>query len=324
MDLKQILTAIAVSKYGSFSDAAAAVSFSQSAVSKQINSLEDELGIQLFDRGFQRQPVTLTKEGSEIIEHLDKIIEEYEAINKYIQDSSDKPEAVVVLGSIPTFGSFGDDRLAANYIINNPDKNLSQVSESAHKLADLLIEGSIDCMITGSSETSLWPFKNLTDFCQINKISRIPISSCPMTIGVGLNHRLAKRKSIKLEDLAGEKILLRGKSGSGSFSPNRTNDLIEVCNNAGVNAEFCVIDDASNRIRPRLAAMGYGVMINITPAVIPYNDLIMIPVDDYPYEATAYFLYKKNNRNPALRAMIDEAMRMSFANGFSDKEFRIL
>lgn len=58
MDTKHISAAITVGRFGSFTDAARAIFVSQSTLSRQVASLERELGGALFVRGPRRVEVT--------------------------------------------------------------------------------------------------------------------------------------------------------------------------------------------------------------------------------------------------------------------------
>jgi len=65
MEIHQLRYAVAVAETGSFTAAAEAVNVSQSGVSTQVQKLERELGVALFDRGARR--VTLTADGERML-----------------------------------------------------------------------------------------------------------------------------------------------------------------------------------------------------------------------------------------------------------------
>ncbi len=74
--LRQLQYAIAVSETGSFSKAAEVCFAEQSTVSQQIRTLEDRLGVQLFDR--TALPIRTTSEGETVITQAKEIIEKVE------------------------------------------------------------------------------------------------------------------------------------------------------------------------------------------------------------------------------------------------------
>lgn len=74
MELRQISTFIRVAQFESFSQAAASLGYSQSAVTVQIRLLEEELGVRLFDRMYKR--VVLTSQGRQFLDSAYNIIQE--------------------------------------------------------------------------------------------------------------------------------------------------------------------------------------------------------------------------------------------------------
>ncbi len=79
---------IEVVETGSFTSASKKLLMSQSAVSQQIDKLEKELGVKLFDRSFYRPQ--LTKVGQYYYESLKDIIRRYETLEKEIKKKDQK------------------------------------------------------------------------------------------------------------------------------------------------------------------------------------------------------------------------------------------
>lgn len=71
IDIKQIQYFIACAEYGSFSAAAEILFTSQSNVSKAIKALEEELGLQLFER--YPRGVSLTSEGERVYKYAVRV-----------------------------------------------------------------------------------------------------------------------------------------------------------------------------------------------------------------------------------------------------------
>jgi LysR family transcriptional regulator, hydrogen peroxide-inducible genes activator len=85
--LRQLQYVIAVAKTGSFTKAAEAENAEQSTVSHQIKTLEDRLGIEIFNR--EIKPIQPTKEGAELITKAHDIIAKVEAL---IEPFKSKPQ----------------------------------------------------------------------------------------------------------------------------------------------------------------------------------------------------------------------------------------
>ena len=74
MTLNQLLYFQTISRYQHFRKAAEKLNLSQPSLSRSIASLEDELGIVLFER--QGRNIRLTKYGRIFLEHTDRILQE--------------------------------------------------------------------------------------------------------------------------------------------------------------------------------------------------------------------------------------------------------
>lgn len=78
LKFKQMEYVLAVARTGSFSKAAKELYISQPNISSAINSLEEELGFQIFQR--TNQGISVTTEGMVFLKHANNIVEEYQKI----------------------------------------------------------------------------------------------------------------------------------------------------------------------------------------------------------------------------------------------------
>ena len=86
MDNQNLKAFITVAELGSFSEAADRLYLTQSAISKRIAQLEQQIGKKLFDR-IARQ-VSLTEAGSELLPRAQRILQEYDSALQAINDLS--------------------------------------------------------------------------------------------------------------------------------------------------------------------------------------------------------------------------------------------
>jgi len=92
-DLAQLRTFRTVAETSSFTRAAARLYVTQSAVSHQIKALEEELGEALFIR--TRHGVRLAAAGEAVLEHVDRIFEEVDALRRRLGHDHEQPEGRV-------------------------------------------------------------------------------------------------------------------------------------------------------------------------------------------------------------------------------------
>ncbi len=89
MSIRRLRTLLAIAEQGTFARAADAVHVSQAAVSMQMKSLEDELGIVLFDRG--RRPPALTPSGHALLPKAREIVGGYDDLVRTVRDGGGPP-----------------------------------------------------------------------------------------------------------------------------------------------------------------------------------------------------------------------------------------
>ena len=73
MEIRHLKTFLGVAKALSFNKAAEHLNYAQSSVSAQIQALEEELGVQLFDRLGRR--ILLTEAGIRLLDYAEKILQ---------------------------------------------------------------------------------------------------------------------------------------------------------------------------------------------------------------------------------------------------------
>ncbi len=99
MNTKQIQYALALSETLSFSQVAEQLGISQPALSKQIQHLEKELGVKLFDRSFN--PVVLTPAGEYFIRNARELVYKEEQLHKALARFQSGERGRLVIGISP-------------------------------------------------------------------------------------------------------------------------------------------------------------------------------------------------------------------------------
>lgn len=104
MTLTQLTYIVAVDKHKNFGQAAESCSITQPTLSMQIQKLEEELGVQIFDRS--HQPVRTTKIGSALVTQARVILTESQHFHEIIQDNNGEVKGEVTVGVIPTLAPY--------------------------------------------------------------------------------------------------------------------------------------------------------------------------------------------------------------------------
>lgn len=98
MELRQLKTLVAISEFGTFAAAADAIGLTQSAVSLQIKGLEEEIGLELFDR--RHRPPLLTDQGRSLVVQARKVLDMCDEIARRNRDGP--LEGHLAFGAVPT------------------------------------------------------------------------------------------------------------------------------------------------------------------------------------------------------------------------------
>ncbi len=99
MNSRQLQYAVLLSETGNFSHVAEKLNITQPALSKQILSLEKELGIQLFDRN--RNPVTLTAAGEHFIREAKELLYKEAQLSRSMEQFRTGDKGQLVIGITP-------------------------------------------------------------------------------------------------------------------------------------------------------------------------------------------------------------------------------
>src|SRR6185369_953746 len=104
MTITQLEYIVAVDTYRSFVLAAEKCFVTQPTLSMQVQKLEEELGVKIFDRS--KQPVVPTEVGVEIIEQARRILSEKNVINELVQTKKGILTGELRIGIIPTLAPY--------------------------------------------------------------------------------------------------------------------------------------------------------------------------------------------------------------------------
>ena len=104
MTITQLEYVLAVEKHRNFVQAADSCFVTQPTLSMQIQKLEDELGIKIFDRS--RQPVVTTQIGLEIIQQARITITEFYRIKETVNATKHEVSGEIRVGIIPTLAPY--------------------------------------------------------------------------------------------------------------------------------------------------------------------------------------------------------------------------
>ena len=193
MTFNELRYIVAVAQERNFRRAAGKSFISQPALSLAIQKLEQELDIKIFERG--KNDVTVTPIGAEIVEQAHRALEEVERIRELARQGKDQLASTLRLGIIYSVGPYLLPDLVPSLKKLAPGMTLEIEENITANLETLLRNGKLDVIIIAL------PFGDAG-------IHTRPLYDEPFEVVVDNQHRWAKRRSIKSQELAAEKVLL--------------------------------------------------------------------------------------------------------------------
>ena len=103
MDWDKLKIFHAVAEAGSFTNATVNLNLSQSAISRQIQSLEEELKVKLFER--HARGLTLTENGEYVFRTAHEVISKLKEVETTLGDKKDKPSGKLTVTTVVSFGT---------------------------------------------------------------------------------------------------------------------------------------------------------------------------------------------------------------------------
>jgi len=201
MELYQLRQLIAFAECGTLSKAAETVHTSQPALSRSMQNLEAELGVSLFTR--TKNSIELTETGKLAAGHAHSIVSAYNDMVQAVREA-DRRLRSFSFGSIapapiweltPIVSRLFTDKTIRTDLQETEEALIRGLNDKTYNLI-IVLHPLEEKDSNGNSRYICTPFIREKLF------ALLPVS-----------HRLAKRKSLQLKDLAGEKILIHTKIG---------------------------------------------------------------------------------------------------------------
>jgi DNA-binding transcriptional LysR family regulator len=187
LDQLRILKAIAVE--GSFKRAADSLYVSQPAVSLQVQNLERQLDVPLFDRGGRR--AQLTEAGYLLLSYGDKILTLCQETCRAIEDLQNLQGGSLIIGASQTTGTYLLPRMLGLFRQRYPEVSVQLHVHSTRRTAWSVANGQIDLAIIGGEIPA-----ELQESLEI-----IPYAEDEMALILPSDHSLSKCSTLAKDDL---------------------------------------------------------------------------------------------------------------------------
>ncbi|CAH1905197.1 Hydrogen peroxide-inducible genes activator [Candidatus Nitrotoga sp. HW29] len=239
MTLNELRFIVAVAQERNFRRAAEKSFISQPALSLAIQKLEEELCIQIFERG--KKAISITPIGMQIIEQAQRTLEEAGHIREIAKQGNNQLSGTLRIGFIYSVGPYLLPCLVPVLKKLAPDMPLNVEENITANLDALLRNGKLDVIVIAL------PFGDTS-------ILTKPLYDEPFEVVVGRNHPWANRHCIRTQELAAEKVLLL--NSGHCFS----NQVAEACPELNHKSTDIQQGTSLETIR-NMVASGFGITV---------------------------------------------------------------
>ncbi|HSH24055.1 MAG TPA: LysR family transcriptional regulator [Massilibacterium sp.] len=194
MELRQIHYFIEVAKREHVTEAANVLHVAQSAVSRQIVNLEEELGVPLFIR--EGRNVRLTPIGRIFLEHMKEAVQVIENAKREVEEYLDPERGTVRIGFPSSMASFTLPTAISSFRELYPHVKFKLSQGSYRYLIDAVVQGEIDMALLGPVPEKESKIKGEVLFLE-NIVALLPSE-----------HPLATASSIHLSQLEEDSFVL--------------------------------------------------------------------------------------------------------------------
>jgi DNA-binding transcriptional LysR family regulator len=250
MELRQLEYFVAVADAGSFTRGAMRVLVAQSGVSAQVRRLEDELGVQLLERG--SRAVTPTEAGLAVLPYARAALAAAEGVREAVDELRGLVRGHVRVGMITAGPAVTVGDILASFHAAHPDVEITLTEHASDALFAGVRDGTLDLAV---ASLGVDPPAGVETHVIID---------APIVAAVRADHPLARRSSLRPRDLTPYALI----------SLPRGTGVRAIWDATGVPARIA-FEASDPGVLAQLAARGLGVAILPEPAAAGLHTLAL-------------------------------------------------
>jgi DNA-binding transcriptional LysR family regulator len=245
MELRQIRSFLSIAETLHFGRTAELIHLSQPALSLQIRALEEEVGVQLFQRN--RRKTTLTAAGSAFRDAAAAALSQLEQAIRMARLAASGKLGVLRIGFVSTAGSEIVPNIVRQFRESNPEVEFSLRNILTAQQVQMLEAGSLDIgflRLPIGEQTAL---------------DVVTVHREPFVLVVPSTHKLAKRKRVRLREVAGQDFVMYERT----YAPGFHDLILGILRDAGIVPN---ISQSAGEIPMLISLVASGMGITIMPA----------------------------------------------------------
>jgi len=289
--LEHLREFVLLAKYLNFSVAASKLYITQSVLSRHISSLEETLGVQLFNR--TSQTVSLTDAGVYFLGGVTKLISDFDNLIGETCLRDQQYDMRLRIGVNHYAFSYHTGAVPQHFQTHYPRTKVSYRTGNPDQLIDSLLSDEVDAIIVNHFPSN--PFSNA------HRMEFKELFMEPYCILLPDNHQLCGSESVSIKDI-GEESFVGVNTNVFSSSWKYLQTLFE---REGFQPKKPILFD---QLEEATVAIRNGAGIFIEGQILWHltnKYLVCIPLDGLGCCRTVSVAYKKGNMNPAIVQLLD-------------------
>ena len=286
MQIESLKVFCDLSETESFTKAAQINGVTQSAVSQQISALERQFKSLLIERS--KKKFRLTREGQVLYDYSKQIIQTYESLHSKLQELKDIISGTIRVATIYSIGLHDLPPYIKKFMKSYPTVNIHVEYRRANQVYDDVLSNVVDLGLVA------YPVKD-------SKLEIIPLRKEPLVLITHPQHPFAKQKTIKLKQLAGQKVI-----GFEPDIPTRK-ALDKILKEHGVEVQHVMEFDNVETVK-RAVEIDAGISIVPIGTVIQEiskSTLCSVNIEDGDFFRPLAAIYKKSKvLSPAMKQFL--------------------
>ena len=206
MKISQLQAFVAVAQRNSFSEAAKALGISQPSATVQVQSLEAELGVTLFDRRYRG--VELTESGRALLPHASSVLAQLEQAAREVRGLSDVVSGRLTVAASTTPGAYIVPALLGTFVSRYPEVGVAVTVGDSVSVAHAVESGEAHIGITGAEVRGF-------------RVRFEPVGQDSLVLIARTGSPILSREGVELADLCDEPWVMR-EAGSGTRQVTET------------------------------------------------------------------------------------------------------
>ncbi|MCY8234546.1 LysR family transcriptional regulator [Priestia endophytica] len=284
MDIRQMTYFIAIAEEGTITKAAERLHMAQPPLSRQVQGMEEELGVMLFERN-KKKRMTLTPEGELFLNRAREVVNKMEDTVKEVKELQNSEEGKLSVGAT-IYSAALLVKSIVSYKEKHPNFTFQVWEDEPTRLEELLESRKIDVVLT------------TTLFSNENVITK-QLSEDPCVVVVPKNH--PSTEPVSMETLASlPLVLLRTNYGKGIYD----SILVEFERLNLHPTLFCECHDSATLLNLVSAGFGATILPCSMLSLHGLNDLKTLSIESNPFILKTSLIYRKGYVSKAAQEFI--------------------